>query len=472
MRKTYITTMPDKAGAFLKASRAIAAHGGNIVRVNYNKAVDMHTLFLEVSAQADELAGISAELEALGYLADQPENRVILIVLTLPDVAGAVTPVLEVLSRYDINISYISSQENGTPCQHFKMGLLIENPAVIKQLLDEVSRLCEVKVLEYEVTEKALDNTVFYLTFASQMRSLLSLSQEETNAVTIQANRIMQILDERDEAPLKTFDYIRRFAEFLVNYRGEQFCAQVSRRSLGPGLELFTIEPPCGSNTYILSHGSRLLFVDCGFACFRREMEAIFRRLFPRFAEMEKSLFLTHGDIDHAGLLDLFDRVYVSQSCFENFRLEGEGRPNFREQNPLHAPYCLLSKILSGYRPPDLSPMQILGERQGEGLLEPIGGLDFGGFHFDALEGPGGHVRGETVLLCRELRLAFTGDIVVNIQGFSEPQRRFNLLAPYLMTSVNVNSRQATLCREELLRRLAGYTLCPGHGAIMDAPPV
>ena len=50
-RKTYITRMPDKAGAFLLASKIIARNGGNIVRVNYNRAVDTHTLFIEVSAK-------------------------------------------------------------------------------------------------------------------------------------------------------------------------------------------------------------------------------------------------------------------------------------------------------------------------------------------------------------------------------------------------------------------------------------
>ena len=50
MRKTYITKMPDKAGAFLKASQIISNFGGNIVRVNYNKAIDLHTLFIEGSS--------------------------------------------------------------------------------------------------------------------------------------------------------------------------------------------------------------------------------------------------------------------------------------------------------------------------------------------------------------------------------------------------------------------------------------
>ena len=91
MKRTYITQMPDKAGAFLAASRAICENGGNIVRVNYNKAVDIHTLFIEVSADEGQHAEIARELTALGYLPEEPsERQVILIVLTLPDKPGAV----------------------------------------------------------------------------------------------------------------------------------------------------------------------------------------------------------------------------------------------------------------------------------------------------------------------------------------------------------------------------------------------
>ena len=47
MKKTYVTTMPDHVGAFLKASRCMAALGLNITRVSYTKAIDIHTLFIE-----------------------------------------------------------------------------------------------------------------------------------------------------------------------------------------------------------------------------------------------------------------------------------------------------------------------------------------------------------------------------------------------------------------------------------------
>ena len=47
MKKTYITSMPDHIGAFLKASECFSSLNINITRVSYNKAVDSHTLFID-----------------------------------------------------------------------------------------------------------------------------------------------------------------------------------------------------------------------------------------------------------------------------------------------------------------------------------------------------------------------------------------------------------------------------------------
>ena len=54
--------MPDKAGAFLEAGRIVRKYNGNITRVNYNKALDVHTLFLEAEAEK-EAAILRAEAE-------------------------------------------------------------------------------------------------------------------------------------------------------------------------------------------------------------------------------------------------------------------------------------------------------------------------------------------------------------------------------------------------------------------------
>ena len=469
MRRTFVTKMPDKAGAFLLASRIIAEVGGNITRVNYNRAVDTHTLFLEVTATEPQLEVIEKRLTDCGYLSDgEDSRRILMVVLKLPDVPGAIEPALELLGQHQVNISYISAQENGTPFQYFKMGLLIEDPDAVGRLIDALSRICELRILDYEVTDRFLDGTVFYVSFANEMREILGLSQAQTNDVLIYANQMMQMLDEQKKSSLQTFDYIRRFARFVMDRKGEQFRAGKAALRLADDLTMYVIYPPCGSNTYILRYQDELLFIDCGFSIYKYEMLYEISALIPDFEHLRRRLLLTHADVDHAGLQELFEAVYMNQSCYDNFELQQRGEPDFREQLPAHAPYCALSKIITRYTPPDLKNAVVIGARKGEEMFEHIGALDFGRWRFELYEGPGGHVRGETVIVCEELKLAFTGDIYVNIKGFSDEQREFNSLAPFLMTGVEADPALSKQCREALLRKYGDYLLCPGHGAVQE----
>lgn len=108
MKKTFITQIPDKAGAFLKASRIIAQAGGNITRVSYNKAIDLHMLFIEVSATDEQLTEISEALRAIGYISDNASpGQTILLEFKLPNVPSALLPVLELVESYHFNIPYI-----------------------------------------------------------------------------------------------------------------------------------------------------------------------------------------------------------------------------------------------------------------------------------------------------------------------------------------------------------------------------
>ena len=201
------------------------------------------------------------------------------------------------------------------------------------------------------------------------MRSILSLGQEQTNDVLIWANQIMQQLDEKKEPVLQIFEYIRRFAQLVRSRGGENFHAQLSAFSPAPGLMLYTIEPPCGSNTHILRYKDELLFVDTGFACYREEMLALFRSHIPGFDSMRRRAVLTHADVDHAGLLDLFDAVWMSEDCCRNFALERENKPNFREQYPMHSPYARLSRVIPGYVPPPEEVCASVGDRSGDELF-------------------------------------------------------------------------------------------------------
>lgn len=477
VKRGYVTKVPDKAGAFLLASRIVLQNGGNIVRVSYNKAVDLHTLFLDVEAEEDALARIGGELRDVGYLTEQlPETRVMLVEISIPDRPGGLCPVLKVLDRYDINISYINSTADGAPYQRFRMGLLIENPRLVKLLLDEVSELCPIDILEYDASESNLDNTIFYIRLANDVRRGFDLGDDETMEFLSEANRILQHLQDRGEDPHKVFDYIRRFAAFVRRHQGGAFCPDVSRRRLSPEVVLCSIEPPCGSNTYVLETKDALVLIDTGFAVYAHEMLALLRGLYPGWDERKKRILITHADVDHCGLLDAIGdaELWLNRKSAEGLCLQAAGKPDYREQKAFCMGYSKLSRIITRYRPPDPARFHLFDSVAPDehGELLPIGRFAAGDLEFEVHEGGGGHLRGEMVFLCRSRGVAFTGDNLVNISGFSFERAEFNALAPYLMTSVNVDSalalamrRQTIALAEEAGRAFGGRCLIlGGHG--------
>ena len=89
-------------------------------------------------------------------------------------------------------------------------------------------------------------------------------------------------------------------------------------------------------------------------------MLKIFRSLFPNFDNMERTLIVTHADIDHCGLHDLFDTFYVNEETRLNFALQNNGLPDLREQNRICAPYNRICKLMTGYTPPDMHSCALL----------------------------------------------------------------------------------------------------------------
>lgn len=466
MNRTYVTKMPDNSGAFLKACKIVKDAGGNIIRVSYNKTVDTHFLFIEVSGTLEQHFVIQESLIEIGYLSDEMDDtRLVLISLCLPDVSGSIVPVLEIISKYNVNISYMNSHGDGSEVQNFKMGLLIHDHEEFENLKGEIEKICPVEVLNYEVTTKHLDGSVFYFTYANEMKELLKLNQTQTASFVVNSNKIMQFLEEKDESPMKTFEFIHKFAKFVVEHKGENLQPHITTTKISDETTLHLIDVACGSNTAIFENGKELLFIDCGFACYKDEMLKVFHELFPDFDYRKKTILLTHGDIDHTGFMDIFDKACMVKSCYDNLLMEVNDEPNYREKNRFHAPYCRLSKLITGYVPPSLNNVEIIGEKKDDEVLSLVGGIDFGDLHFDVFEGNGGHVKGETVYVCDKYRFVFTGDILVNIKGFSELQREFNILAPYLMTSVNMDSKKAKQGREMILEKYGDYTLYTAHGS-------
>ena len=473
MKKTYITTMPDHIGAFLKASECFASLGVNITRVSYNKAIDSHTLFIDADGNQEQLEKADSELKKIGYLLnDKNENSIVLLEFMLRDTPGSVTEVLKLIDRFRLNISYISSQENGSEYQAFKMGLFMENESVLKEFLREAQELCPVRVLDYNHSERVFDNTIFYQSFVSGLMQLVNLPEETRDDLLVNSNMVMQLLDENGLSPFKTFESISRFAELLSLYRGEAFLPRVSRHPVTDSTEIILIEPPCGSNTAILRSNGETLFIDSGYALYQQEMLKLFRSLVPEFDRITKRVFITHADVDHCGLLPLFDEILASRKTKACLELEYKGKNGYREQNPLHRPYVSICKALTFYRPPEPDKVRALWDTpdEQEEPLEQMDFFDFGEMHFEVYQGKGGHLPGETVLIDYDHHVAFTGDIYVNMHGMTREQAAYNQYAPVLMTSVDTDPSLCAAERRAVLQRLGAgnWKIFGAHGMMKE----
>ena len=468
MNKTFVTKMPNHIGAFLKASKCFASLDINITRVSYNKAVDSHMLFIDAEGTPQQLDKATKELEAIGYLQCGDDDRsVVLLEFRLKDQPGSVTAILELISAHNFNISYISSQENGTEYQLFKMGLIVDNSEKINSFIEEAKKLCSVRVIDYNHADKIYDNSIFYNAFVSEISSSLEISAEAKNELMVNTNLAMQILDESGVSPYRTFDSISRFAELLANSGGKDFTPRITEHQITENTSVTLIEPPCGSNTAIIRSGSEYLFIDTGYACYQSEMLAIIRNIVPGFDSAEKKCFVTHSDVDHCGLLPLFDTVYASAASAECLCLESSGKDDFRERNPLHKPYIRICKVLTSYAPVPPEKIKIIGDkREIHQFIEQTGFFDFGELHFEVYEGKGGHLAGESILIDFEHHIAFTGDVFINMKDMTAEQAQYNRYAPILMTSVDTDKSLCAAERTALFQRLGigTWQIFGGHG--------
>ena len=465
--------MPDHVGAFLQASRCMSDLGINITRVSYNKAVDSHTLFIDAEGSVTQLKAADERLASIGYLQNTDSGKgIVLVEFHLKDVPGSVTEVLRIISEYRLNISYISSQENGSAYQAFKMGLFVEDEGILRAFLAQAEAVCPVRVIDYNHSEKVYDNSIFYRSFVSGLMQTLELPEDCREALLVNSNLVMQLLDEKGLSPYKTFESIGRFAELLSVCRGSAFSPRITDHQITENTHVTLIEPPCGSNTAILHSGGETLFIDCGYALYRQEMTDIFRKLLPDWDGMRKRVFITHADVDHCGLLPLFDEVLASAKSKECLSLEYAGKYGFREQNPIHRPYVNICKTLTRYVPTEPEKIKGLWDVPGEqeAPLAQMGLFRFGEMCFEVYQGKGGHLAGETVLIDYEHHVAFTGDIYVNIHGMTREQSTYNQYAPVLMTSVDTDPELCAQERRSIMQRLGvgQWQIFGAHGMKKD----
>ena len=133
--------------------------------------------------------------------------------------------------------------------------------------------------------------------------------------------------------------------------------------------------------------------------------------------------------------------------------------------------YDTLARIVTDYIPPKKEYLEIIGDGNGQDNLNKIKDLKFGDLVLEIYEGKGGHMPGETIILCREPKLLFTGDIYVNSKHLTPEMEDFNKILPFLQTHVEADPdilpgirTRLGMLMDEVGRK--GMIVCAGHGAV------
>ena len=100
MRREFAVVLRDSEGAFLEADRVFGELGLDIMRVSYNKIVDVHTCFVEVEGTAEALVAAERRLMELGLFPTQSRvGTVRLVEFEMANAPGALRPALELIDE-------------------------------------------------------------------------------------------------------------------------------------------------------------------------------------------------------------------------------------------------------------------------------------------------------------------------------------------------------------------------------------
>ncbi len=472
MKKTFVTTLPDSVGAFLRAAEIAAELNLNVTRVSYNKSIDVHTAFIQVEGEEEKLIKLESELNKIGYIADTNNSKkVILLEFRLENKPGQLSIVLNLIKEYNFSISYITLDTNGD-YKPLKIGIFVDNENNFFKFLVSAKEICPVEIIKYDSTEVSYDNEAFYSNYVDELAKNLSLPMELKSKLAVNLNRVMQLLEDRNLPAKTTFESMAKCASHIANYKGENFNPRISTYLINTDYEIISIEPPSGSNTYVIKYKGDYLFIDTGYSLYKNEMLKIFKSLDIDFENIKKRAIITHADFDHAGLLYLFDEIYASDKTKECFTLEWQNKKGFREQNPMHLPYIRTAKILTRYVSPN--PDKIIEiahyDDNQDAVLYYSANFMFKDTYFDIYCGQGGHLKGEIMIVDNKNKIIFPGDIFVNLKDYTFEQGEYNKYAQIFMSSVDTIPPLAKLERQTMLKMLSKgkWLIFGGHGRVKE----
>jgi len=482
---SFIACMPDRPGALHKAAEIIKRYEGNINRIQYDRRIDRYIVFFEVTAVSEVYDKIREELEKIGYLQTSLQPVAFLkFHVYLPNCPGALFDFLNYITSSGANITFLDFDERGQHPERLVVGLNIENTSLIDALLNQLKSRYRLEILEYDTTGEKLDDTVFYLRLAQKLRSFIGSAEDPFLMRFLHdINHIVQELSNLRKDPIEVFENILKVGDCLNRTSGENFYADVQRVRIKDDIELFCFQLPCGGNIYLFDTPSERVMIDTGYGIYFQDVVNMLQHYGLGDLSRIKRIYITHADADHCGAAGFFPAP--SHLNCETLLVMRETSRAYGSSNQgciLEEVYTKIINLFSRFTPPSnvvlfpeiLQSGEIIEKR---GSFPVIARFKIGSLDFEALAGLGGHMHGEVFYLCSEEGLIFPQDAVINFKSLSPDRTEYNVLADYLMTSVNVDSKLAREERNSLLSLISELDeklasrgkrclICCGHGSI------
>jgi glyoxylase-like metal-dependent hydrolase (beta-lactamase superfamily II) len=479
-RFSYVARVPDKPGSMHQAAEIVKRHEGNIERIHYDRRIDPHTVFFEVVCSDPAYQKINQELSAIGFLQTSLAPLSFLkLDIYLENRAGELFQFLNHTTAAGANIAYMDFDDRSECPDRLTVSLTVENASVVEALLDRLKSRYRLEIIEYDTTGMHLDDTVFYIRFAQELRSLIGETEDQFLLKLLHdVNHIVQSLTNLGEDYKQVFESILKTGRTLRATSGAGFYADVQRVPLSQGAELLCFQMPCGGNVFILRAGKETVMFDTGFGIYHDDVSRMLRSYGIEDPLLIRRAFLTHADADHAGAAGFFPAVaHMHPGTVEILRQTNRAYGSKSQGSILEEVYTHLINLFSEFNPP--KRYEVFGDRprSRHAGFDEIDEFLVGHLHFKVLNGLGGHVHGQVYYMCEEEGLLFTGDSLINFASFTKEREDFNTLAKILMTTVNVDSQAARKEREGLLELAAALDarlksegrrclVCGGHGAI------
>ncbi|MCX6650134.1 MAG: MBL fold metallo-hydrolase [Methanomassiliicoccales archaeon] len=477
-RHYFVAKMPDEPGALHRAAEIVKRHGGNIDRIQYDKRIDPYTVFFEARCSEDQYQAMRSELETIGYLQGQMILPSFLkFQVVLPNRSGALFDFLNFTTAAKCNIDFLDFDDRGKHPERLTVSLTVEEAGAVDRLLEDLKTRYPLEILEYDTTGQHLDDTVFYIRFAQELRQIIGQAEDAfLLRLLSDVNHVAQELMNLGSDPKQAFSDVLRTGKELKGTSGDGFYADLQEVGLGQ-VDLLCVQLPCGGNCYLLRRGAEVTMIDTGFGIYFRDLDGLMESEGWGGMGMVRKALLTHGDADHAGSAgQLSAEVWMHLDTVDVIRQSNRAYGSESEGSVLAEIYTKLINLFSGFSVadgPSTFPVTELGRR---GDFMVIARTDVAGMECEVLEGFGGHTQGQVFYLLPKELVIFTGDSLINFDSLSEERKEFATLAKNLMTTVNVDSGKARQERAGLIRLIEELEIssgpnhkclvCGGHGAI------